>query len=107
MSTQIGRRLNRLETRLGFSENAPKIDHIIMFFVKPSPNGFEKDVQAGDLGSGKIVYRDTDETLEDLQNRIRKSLPKEKETACRMSLVTLGTLEDFSDSNGIGEAKHG
>lgn len=100
MSTQIGRRLNRLETRLGVSDNAPKIDHIIVYFVKPSSNGFKKDVRAAKLDSGKIVYRGADETLEDFQNRIRQKLPKEKEMGCRMSLVTLGTLEDFSEAPG-------
>ena len=100
MSTQIGRRLNRLETRLGVSNNAPKIDQIIVFFVRPSPNGLEKDVRAGDLDSGKIVYRGADETSEEFKNRIRQNLLKEKETGCRMSLVTLGTLEDFSEAPG-------
>ncbi len=100
MNTQIGRRLNRLETRLGVSNNAPKIDHIILFFVNPSPNGLEKDVQAANLNSGKIVYRDADETSQEFKNRIRQNLPKEKETGCCMSLVTLGTLEDFSEAPG-------
>ena len=86
MSTQIGRRLNRLETRLGVSENAPKIDHIIVLLRKTGPQWFQEDVRAGELDSGKIVYRGADETFEDFQSRIRRSCQKKKKwaAACRL-----------------------
>lgn len=95
MSTHIARRLNRLEERLGVSDGTPKIEAIFVQIVRPGPNGPVKEVQAAELDNGEILHRGTDETLEDFEDRIRQSLPRD---TGRMPRAILGRAGDFSDA---------
>jgi hypothetical protein len=98
MSTHIARRLGRLEERLAISDDALKIDAIFIHIVRPGPNGPVDDVQAAQLDNGEILCRGSDETLEDFENRIRQSLPRD---TGRMPRAILGMPEDFSDAEAV------
>jgi hypothetical protein len=98
MSTHISRRLDRLEERLAISDDALKIDAIFIHIVRPGPNGPVEDVQAAQLENGQILYRGSDETLEDFENRIRQSLPRDTD---RLPRAILGMPKDFSDAEPV------
>jgi hypothetical protein len=98
MSTHISRRLERLEDRLALSDGTLRIENIFIHIVRPSPNGPVDDVQAAELENGEILHRGADETLEDFEDRIRQSLPRD---TGRMPRAILGMPEDFSDAGPV------
>jgi hypothetical protein len=99
MSTYIARRLDRLEERLGVSDDTLKIDAIFRYIVRPGPNGPVADVQAAKLNdTGTVLQRSPDETLEDFENRIHQSLPRD---TGRMPSAILGMAADFSDAEPV------
>jgi hypothetical protein len=97
MSTQISRRLDRLETRLAISDT-PRIEAIFVCITRPGPDGPVDDAQAAKLDNGAILHRDTEETLEDFENRIQQRLSPH---TGRIPRVILGMPEDFGDAKPV------